>query len=65
MTKDDAESVFWGIMDGRNLNPEIDHIVENESNYEVYYSKNGSADVSNVIVIERSTGRVHDADLGN
>lgn len=65
MTKDDAESVFWGIMDGRNLNHEIDHIVENESNYEVYYSKNGSADVSNVIVIERSTGRAHDADLGN
>ncbi|WP_414055544.1 hypothetical protein [Macrococcus equi] len=65
MTKYEAESAFWDVMDGRNLNPEIDHIVENESTYDVYYSKNGSNDASNVVIIERSTGRAHGADLGN
>lgn len=65
MTIDEAESAFWDVMDGRNLNPEIDHIVENESTYDIYYSKNGSSDASNVVTIDRSTGRAHGADLGN
>lgn len=65
MTEKEAESIFWDVMDGRNLNPTIDMIVNNEDNFEIFYTKSGSDDGSNIVTIDKSTSKAHGPDIDN